>query len=44
MFDTRTSLSFFACQNDAAGAALKSRLSAPASKKNLLRLRNSDYY
>ena len=38
MFDTRTSLSFFACQKDAAGAALKSRLSAPASKKNLLRL------
>ena len=35
MFDTRTRLFFFACQNDAAGAALKRRR---REKKNQLRL------
>ena len=41
MFDTRTRLFFFACLNDAAGAALKSAAPAPGSdqQKNRLRLR-----
>ena len=43
MFDTRTRLSFFACQKDAAGAALKNAALAPGSaqQKNRLRLRNT---